>query len=495
MAALLALPARGRRRAPGALQRPARAALAQRAAAHGAGRGGAAALAGQPGGVPHPRCLDEHGTVGDGVAQQPQRLRRQPGAGAGVPALGQRVGAGDVDRDPGADGLAGSGDLLGPAGAQEVLRLHAARVAGQHRRAALGLGTQQQHLAGVGVGRAGLVVQVVAVVPDRHQPQVVDRRERRGTGAHDDADRSAADGQEGAVALGRTRVGRQDHVAARPQPRGQRGVEAGEVAAVGHAHQRAAARGRRGHRGVGEQRRRVVAWQHRPHRPGVGSPGQRRDDVRPPGVRRPGLRVRGVRHRGRVRRRLLLDRGVAGGDGEPEHVGAGAGVAGGHVTGQRRDAGQQHRLGADHAAQRLQPAGVGGGGGPLEHEAVDVLPGEADLDPHPRLRGLGQRRGDGVVEGAVEVGERHVDEHARHRVDLGDGVGGALAGRRGAAHDRAGPGRRGQQRELLLVRIGSGRGRGLGHGCMLAAVTDSHGTRLRRRRPSSAPRLGRCAPR
>ena len=52
----------------------------------------------------------------------------------------------------------------------------------------LALGAQQQHLAGVRVRRPRLGVQVVAVVPDRHQPEVVDRRERGGAGAdHDPA--------------------------------------------------------------------------------------------------------------------------------------------------------------------------------------------------------------------------------------------------------------------------------------------------------------------
>ena len=72
--------------------------------------------------------------------------------------------------------------------------------AADQRGGALALGAQQQHLAGVRVRRPGLGVQVVAVVPDRHQAEVVDRREGGGAGADDDPPRAARDGEEVAVA-------------------------------------------------------------------------------------------------------------------------------------------------------------------------------------------------------------------------------------------------------------------------------------------------------
>ena len=59
-------------------------------------------------------------------------------------------GAGDRDLGAGpADDVAGARRLLGPAGAEQVLRLHGAREAADQRRAGLLVGSQQQHLTGV----------------------------------------------------------------------------------------------------------------------------------------------------------------------------------------------------------------------------------------------------------------------------------------------------------------------------------------------------------
>ena len=116
---------------------------------------------------------------------------------------------------------------------------------------------------------------------------------------------------------------------------------------------------------------------------------------------------------------LLLDSRVPWRDGQAEHVGTDAGVPRGHGAGQRRNVRGEHPLGADHPAQRLEAAGVLGGRGPFDHEAVDVLPGEPHLDPYAGLRVSAHRLGDGVVEGPVEMGQRHVHEHPRDRVDLG----------------------------------------------------------------------------
>jgi hypothetical protein len=104
-------------------------------------------------------------------------------------------------------------------------------------------------------------------------------------------------------------------------------------------------------------------------------------------------------------------------DGEPQDVGAGAGVPLGELAGQGGDLRVQDRLGADDPTQRDEPAGVVALSAPSEHEPVDVLAGEADLHPRAGDGGLGHRRWDGVVEGAIEVREGHVDQHPRHRVD------------------------------------------------------------------------------
>ena len=156
---------------------------------------------------------------------------------------------------------------------------------------------------------------------------------------------------------------------------------------------------------------------------------------------------------------LLLGGGVAGRDREPEHVGAGAGPAGGDLAGERGDLGREHRLGAHHAAQRHQPARMGGLGGAGQDEPVDVLPGEPHLHPGARHRVVGHRVGHQVVERAVEVCQRHVDQHLRDRVDLGRPDRRLLLRRLRAA--RLGTGQPGQ-RELLLPLV---RGDvGLGHG-------------------------------
>ena len=113
---------------------------------------------------------------------------------------------------------------------------------------------------------------------------------------------------------------------------------------------------------------------------GVGDlrPRRRRLDRRRRGVRRLGRDLLG----GRVARR----------HGQAEHVGAGAGVPPGQGLAQLDDLRRQHRLGAHHATQRLEGAGVVGVARALDDVAVDVLAGEAHLDPRARDRGVGHRR-------------------------------------------------------------------------------------------------------
>lgn len=56
---------------------------------------------------------------------------------------------------------------------------------------------------------------------------------------------------------------------------------------------------------------------------------------------------------------------------------------------------------------------------PLHDEAIDETSGEADAHPHTGLglgvEGLRHR----VVEKAIEVGQGHIDRHARHPVRHG----------------------------------------------------------------------------
>src|SRR6185436_3724698 len=101
------------------------------------------------------------------------------------------------------------------------LTLDGAGEAAEQRRAALLLAAQEQHLTGVRIGRTGLGVEVVAVVPHRHQSEVVHRGEGGGAGADDDPDVAPGDGEEGTVAAGRSYVRSEHDVPAGAEGGGQ----------------------------------------------------------------------------------------------------------------------------------------------------------------------------------------------------------------------------------------------------------------------------------
>ncbi len=406
---------------------------------------------------------------------------------------------------------------MGPAGADQGEGLDRAGEAAEQERGLLLLGAQQQHLADVGVRRPRLGQEVVAVVPERDQPEVVDRRERGGAGAEHDPAAAAGHGEEVAVAGGRAGVGGERHVVALAQDGGERGVDPGDVAVVGHDQQRPAPAGPGVGGGVGEGGGPVGGRRRRPdraRRPPGGEVGEERLGRL---VTRPGHGGGlGVERGGGVGlgRRFGLGGRVAGRHGQPEHVGPAAGVPLGDGGGERHDLGREDRLGAHDPPQRRQPAGVLGLGDPLDDVAVDVLAREPHLHPRPRHRGVGVLGRDEVVEGAVEVGQRHVDQHPRDRVD-----GGRL-------HVRGLP-RPGRRRLRLRVghrgaEAGQHLGLSVGHGCCLPAAADGRdflseslcsraiqrpetrwfpgypGNQQRALRPPQQPsgrRRGRCAPR
>ena len=174
------------------------------------------------------------------------------------------------------------------------------REPGQQRGAARVVGPQQQHLPHVRVGGPGLGVQVVTVVPHRHQAEVRDRRERGGSGADDDLDLTPAHRQPAPVARLGAELGREHDVAPRAQPRRQRRVDARDVTVIRYDDEAAPA-------GVqaGPGRRRqcsgpVLARQRHPHRPrsGARAPAHRgrtgRADSGPTALRWAGVRARGV---------------------------------------------------------------------------------------------------------------------------------------------------------------------------------------------------------
>ena len=196
-----------------------------------------------------------------------------------------------------------------------------------------------------------------------------------------------------------------------------------EVAGVGHDHDHAASTvERRGGR-LGEPGRPVLAGQGGQHRPGRPALGQRGQERRAGRVVRPGRRRQRGRAPGRRRRApacprragCVSTRACRGRHGEAEHVGEGAGVPVGDRPGQLGDLRLQHRLGRDHPLQEGQPALVLGVGPPVQHEAVDQLPGEADPHPAAGHRRVGQLRRHQVVERPVQVRQRHVDGDAGDR--------------------------------------------------------------------------------
>ncbi len=128
-AALGARPRVGRGAAPAAGRRRRRAGQGERTRARRAPRGRAAAVAGQGQDVAGARGLHQHRTL---LAGPPGRVSW---ASCGIrAACGSRVdavvaGPGDPHGQPAAEQVARRGDLVGPAGAEQVLALHAAREA------------------------------------------------------------------------------------------------------------------------------------------------------------------------------------------------------------------------------------------------------------------------------------------------------------------------------------------------------------------------------
>ena len=212
--------------------------------------------------------VDEHRAVDQAGRQGVGHLLGHPGGPGQRVALELEVGgAGDGHGDGGPERLAGRGELVGPAGRQQLLGLDAAGEAADQGGGVLDLRSGQEHLAGVGVRRARLGVEVVAVVPDRHQPEVVDRSEGSRAGADHDPARTAGHGQELAVAPGRARTGGEHDVVPGPEHLGEGGVEPVDVTMVGDAEHASAPAGERGRGRLGEQAGPVLPGQGRPDSP------------------------------------------------------------------------------------------------------------------------------------------------------------------------------------------------------------------------------------
>ena len=103
------------------------------------------------------------------------------------------------------------------------------------------------------------------------------------------------------------------------------------------------------------------------------------------------------------------------GHSQPQDVTEHTGIPVGNGPRGRDELGGEDRLLADHPPQRREPPGVSSLSATGHDEAVEVTPGETDLDPDPRLRGLVERRRDGILELSVEMGQAAVDDHGRNR--------------------------------------------------------------------------------
>ena len=278
-----------------------------------------------------------------------------------------------------------------------------------------------EHVPSVRVGRPGLGVLVVAVVPDHDQPELVHRREGSRAGAQHDAYLAPAGPQEGAVALGGPQVGPQH----RRVELTQRRCNPVTVPGVRYDDQRTPTAGHAGPDGQRDLLRPARTGQRTPHCPRRAARGQRREERRAGRVALPAPR-RGDRWQCQraVGAGLGLDAGVPRRHREPQDVPQGSGVAVGDGAAQRRDLGMQDRLRADQGQQRRQGAGVRAGRDPLEHDAVDLPAREAHADAAAGLRCVKRRR-HRVVEGPVQVCQATVDGDPgdrQHGLQAGHGL-------------------------------------------------------------------------
>ena len=104
---------------------------------------------------------------------------------------------------------------------------------------------------------------------------------------------------------------------------------------------------------------------------------------------------------------------------QPQHVGAGPGIARGDGVDQPTDLRGEHRLGGHHAVQPGQLADVIGLGAALQDEPVDQPAVEAQPHPHTWLGVVGLLLGHQVVEFAVQMRHRQHRQHPRDRLECG----------------------------------------------------------------------------
>ena len=187
------------------------------------------------------------------------------------------------------------GQLGQPAALHPGLQLGRPGVRGEQHPGAGLVGPEGEHLAGVRIGRPQLGQQVVAVVPERDQAEVGDRRVRRRAVADHHPHVAPPGGEEGAVAGGRAGLGDQHRETGRAERLGAGRLESGQVALVRDDDHRPAAAVGAGPRGAGQTGGPVSAGGRRSGSPataraagrhGAAPPGSRRRSGSPAAVRR-----------------------------------------------------------------------------------------------------------------------------------------------------------------------------------------------------------------
>ena len=318
-------------------------------------------------------------------------------------------------RGPGAHHGPRGDQVVRPTAPHQRLRLGGAGIAADQRGAAQLMRPQHRHLAGVRIRRPRLGQAVVAVVPHDHQTKVGDGREHRAAGA-DDQPRAAAQHRQPA-AVPRAGPSPADSATTRDSSTwrmpASRSASTSRWSGTTASTPRpeftvtaAASASRSAHRSPG-----TACHTARAARP---SPTAARNCSPRPysfqAVVSTGVAVSGASSGGG----FLLDVGVPRRDGQPQHVGPGAGIACGDRVDQAAHLGRQHRLGGDHPVQPAQLADMIGVRTPFEHERIDEPAVEAHPYPHAGLCVIGLLGRDEIVELAVQMRHR---QHGQHPSD------------------------------------------------------------------------------
>ena len=377
-----------------------------------------APAAGDGGQVAAPGHLDQDRSWRQGAvrpARQGQASSAQGQAGQacghrrGVPGQFGLIGRGPDLRRRLPQGLRAAGQRPGPAAPDELGELGRAGEAADERGRAAPVRAQDEYLTGVRVRRAGLGVQIVAVVPEHHQAELGDRGEHRGPGARHHLDQAPAHGQPAAIAFSRPEVRAQADVARWALRHiGQGRVDAAQVAGIRYHDDHAAARGRRCCGGDGDLSRPFRARQRRPGGPDRATLRQASQERRACRVASPGTHIRlypPARLRAALKAALRLaggvpfGGGVPGRDGQPEHVGQRAGVPVRHRPGQVEDLRREHGLRRGHPFQPGQlalvlacPGCVPAGSRRRAGRRTGPSPGSRARPPRPGWPGRGNRR-------------------------------------------------------------------------------------------------------